>query len=178
MKKLVGCLCALVFLSGCVKKQSKKNKARIVQANVQGQNRLIMPSKELSALSEQSDRCAFVLPHTSKKVKKLSAKEQIRQLEARLVDVPVPVSVTPHAVSFGDRGAKLISYTSILPVQDIKKFYIQEMERFGWKQEYYFEGNELLLSFKKPDRFCSVSVRPTRKNWNTSKNVRLHLFVS
>lgn len=178
MKKLVCCLCVLVLFSGCVKTQKKEKKVRIVHASKQGQNRLIMPSKELSALSEQSEPCAFVLSSQTKKSKKLSAKEQAKQIEARLVDVPIPVSVKPMAVSFGDRGTKLLSYSSTLPAQDIKKFYIQEMERFGWRQEYYFEGEEMLLSFKKPDRFCSVSVRPTRKNWDKSKNVLLNVFVS
>lgn len=178
MKRLVGCLCTLLLFSGCVKTQKKEKKTRIVHTNRQGQNSLIIPSKELSALSEQSESCAFVLSSKSKKRKKLSAREQAQQIEARLVDVPIPVAVKPIAVSFSDRGNKLLSYISTLPAQEIKKFYIQEMERFGWKQEYYFEGDEMLLSFKKPDRFCSVSVRPTRKSWDKSKNVLLNVFVS
>lgn len=179
MKRLVCCLSAVLIFSGCVQPQQKKEKQRIVESKRQDSNRLIMPSKELSALSEQSERCAFVLPFTKKRApKKLSAKEQAYQIEARLVDIPIPVSVTPMAVSFGDRGNKLLSYTSSLSASEIKKFYIQEMERFGWKQEYYFEGDEVLLSFKKPDRFCSVSVRPERKSWDTSKRVQLHVFVS
>lgn len=177
MKRLVCCLYAILFFSGCVQAQ-KKEKIRIVHTNRQGQNRLIMSSKELSALPEQSEPCAFVLSSKTKKRKKLSAKEQAQQIEARLVDVPIPVAVKPMAVSFSDRGNKLLSYNSALSAKEIKKFYIQEMERFGWKQEYYFEGDEMLLSFKKPDRFCSVSVRPTRKSWDRSKNVLLNLFVS
>lgn len=178
MKRLVSCLCTLLFFSGCVKVERKIKKTRIVQTNRQGQNRLIIPSKELSALSDQSEPCAFVLPSKAKKHKKLSAREQAQQIEARLVDVPIPVAVKPVDVSFSDRGNKLLSYNSTLSATEIKKFYIQEMERFGWKQEYYFEGNEILLSFKKPDRFCAVSVRPTRKSWDRSKNVLLNVFVS
>ena len=178
MKRLVCYLSILLLFSGCAKTQKKEKKPRIVHANRQGQNRLIMPSRELSALSEQSEPCAFVLSSQDKKRKKISIKEQAKQIEARLVDVPIPVAVKPMAVSFGDRATKLLSYNSELSAKEIKKFYIQEMERFGWKQEYYFEGDEMLLSFKKPDRFCSVSVRPTRKNWNKSKNVLLNIFVS
>ncbi|MFT6765810.1 MAG: hypothetical protein ACJAZS_000704 [Alteromonas naphthalenivorans] len=176
-KTLTYCLCAVLLFSGCGVPQ-KKEKTRIVNANKKSKSRLIMPSKELSALSEQSDSCAFILPAQSKKSKQLSIKEQIQQVEARLVDVPIPVSVRPAAISHDDRGYKLLSYESSLPSAEIKKFYIQEMERFGWRQEYYFEGQELLLSFKKPDRFCSISVRPTRASWDRSKNVLLNIFVS
>jgi hypothetical protein len=176
-KTLVCCLCAILFFTGCgTLKQSKKT--RILLTHKKGQNRLIMPSKELSALSAKSDTCAFVLPTKLKKIKKLSLNDQIQQIEARLVDVPIPVSVKPVSISLDDRGYKLLSYISILSFPEIKKFYIQEMERFGWRQEYYFEGQELLLSFKKPDRFCSISVRPTHASWDRSKNVLLNVFVS
>ena len=176
MKRLGCCLCALLFFSGCVKAQ-KKERTRIVHINSQGQDQLIIPSKELSARSEQSEQCAFILSSMKKSIK-VSSKEQVEQVEARLIDVPIPVFVEPVSVSYGDRGTKLISYISTLSSKEIKKFYIQEMERFGWRQEYYFEGEEILLSFKKPDRFCSVSVRPTRKIWDKSKNVFLKIFVS
>ena len=177
MKALVCCIAMVLLFAGCAQ-QNKKQKPRIVHTHKKSSGLLIIPTKELSVLSDTSDTYAFLLPSKTKKIKKLSAKEQVRQIEARLVDIPIPVSVKPVSVSLGDRGCKLLSYTSTMSVKEIKRFYIQEMERFGWRQEYYFEGQELLLSFKKPDRFCSISVRPTRKNWDTSKNVLLNLFVS
>lgn len=165
-----------MFLPGCVQ-QSGKKKVRVVNAKRIRKAELIIPSTELSALSCQQDKCAFS-DISSKKMRKISSKEQARQIEARLIDIPIPVTSVATGASVDSRGAKLLVYSSTLSSDNIKEFYIQEMERFGWQKEDVFEGAELLLQFKKPQRVCSVSVRPTKKTWNRSKNVLINVFVS
>jgi hypothetical protein len=167
----------LLLLSGCGKQTGKNKKVRVIDAKRVRRTELIIPSTELSALSCKQDECAFSRT-TFKAPRKISSKEQARQFEARLVDIPIPVASTATHACADSGGCKLLAYSSTLSAEEIKKFYIQEMERFGWQQEYLFEGNELLLNFKKPQRFCSVSVRPTKKTWERSKSVSINLFVS
>lgn len=171
---------ALLLLSGCSKQtKNQKKKTRVVNAKTVRKSELIIPSTELSALALKQE-CAFLSEDSSssKKTKKLSGVEQARQCEARLVDIPVPVATKPCNACIDATGKKMLAYTSTLPVDDVKRFYIEEMERFGWSQDYAFEGQELLLSFRKPQRHCAISVRPTRKNWQRSKNVAINVFVS
>lgn len=168
---------ALLFLSGCEKQIGRdKKKVRVIDAKRVRKTELIIPSTELSALSCKEGECAFLL--SSKAPRKISSEEQARQFEARLIDIPIPIASKATDVCTDSGGCKQLAYSSPLSFEEIKKFYIQEMERFGWQQEYVFEGNELLLNFTKPQRFCAVSVRPTRKTWERSKNVKINVFVS
>ncbi len=107
----------------------------------------------------------------------LPLEQQITQCEAQLIDIPIPIMVTPLGLSYGTAGGVLLNYTSSVSAAVLRDFYKEEMERFGWEQVASFEAQEILLHYKKQGRFCNVSIRftgPVQK----SKKVELFLFVS
>ena len=167
----------LCVFTGCVQQEKQQKNKRTAHATQQ--TTLVTPSTELSAQSDQ-DECAFFssVPSRSRKRSHCSSAELVKEYEARLFDVPVLVTSVAKRGSVDEQGGKLLEYTSKTPVEDVKNFYIQEMERFGWQQEYIFEGNELLIHFKKPQRFCSVSIRPVGRSFASSKRITITLFVS
>lgn len=88
----------------------------------------------------------------------------VRQQEARLTDIPIPLNAKPVPKRFWvdekeSAGVMLVYMVSASP-QEIVSFYSQEMERFGWDQTAYFNAHEHLLIFEKPGRVCSLSLRP------------------
>jgi len=95
--------------------------------------------------------------------------ESVRQIEAKLYDIPVPIDSESLKGYFGCTSTKnssqnsiILGYVNTLSDTDIIAFYNQEMERLGWKQICFFDGIndgiEKLLLFKKPSRFCSVLI--------------------
>ncbi len=108
----------------------------------------------------------------SKKVKQTNqenAKDFMRQQEAKLVDIPVPLGSVPCVANYhiseyvpeqAHADEVMLAYDSQLSLSDIKDFYKQEMERLGWCNIATYEQSESLFLFKKPDRLCAVSVRP------------------
>jgi hypothetical protein len=91
----------------------------------------------------------------------------INQQEAKLMDVPIPLDVVPNPNYFSDISSGddiLLGYVAITSSDDLVFFYIQEMERLGWKKRSMVTGSvESLLYFEKPERFCSVSLRPAQR---------------
>lgn len=91
----------------------------------------------------------------------------IKQQEAKLIDVPIPLDVVPNPNYFSDISSGddlLLGYIATTSPDDLVFFYIQEMERLGWKNRSMSIGAvESLLYFEKPRRFCSVSLRPAQR---------------
>ena len=98
---------------------------------------------------------------------------QIKKLEARLVDIPVPVNVRPLEQYFTqtDSGDVCIAYGSSMQLGVILAFYQREMERFGWQRIAQLEGLELMLVYKKPKKISVISLRPVAKRIYTLKIV-------
>lgn len=88
----------------------------------------------------------------------------VRQQEARLTDVPIPLNAKPVPKRFwideGESAGVMLTYVVSTSPQEIVSFYSQEMERFGWDQTACFNAHEHLLIFEKPGRVCSISLRP------------------
>lgn len=88
----------------------------------------------------------------------------IKQQEAKLIDIPIPLNACPVPYYFADvsnRGQELsLAYESTMSSDDLVLFYTQEMERLGWKKAASIHTVETLLYFEKPDRFCVISLRP------------------
>lgn len=95
----------------------------------------------------------------SKKAVKL---DPIRLQEAKMVDIPIPLSsiAVPNYSDESDQ-LQILSYKDKkLSLDQIKMFYASEMERLGWMTKEQFHGkNESLLRFKKPHRTCVISIR-------------------
>lgn len=87
-------------------------------------------------------------------------------IEAKLHDVPVLVNAElmqniSQTASLSE--STIISYESKIHLDDAFLFYQEQMERLGWKQTAAFKGAESLLNFEKPQKYCSISLRPNKK---------------
>lgn len=98
--------------------------------------------------------------------------EFVRQKEAKLSDVPIPLNSVPlkkYFQEFSSQNKIILGYKTSLSKNNqdtvknnlygIVRFYNQEMERLGWKNIAFFDGFEKLMIFKKPSKFCTVSLR-------------------
>ena len=88
----------------------------------------------------------------------------IKELEAKLIDIPIPLDVEPIPYYF-ENGSKRddatsLGYESRSSLNDLTLFYTQEMERLGWKKRVTVDAVETLLYFEKPGKYCAVSLRP------------------
>lgn len=89
-----------------------------------------------------------------------------RHLEAKLYDVPVLLNAqlvqNINNTACIDESS-IISYEAAEPYENIALYYQEEMERLGWWQTATFKGSETLLNFEKPNKYCSISIRPLKK---------------
>jgi hypothetical protein len=98
--------------------------------------------------------------------KNFSKIDSIRHIEAKLIDIPqVPLNSKPiNSLCSSDPQTIMLGYACSMPCDDIVTFYQHEMERFGWNYAAQFKSSEILLNFNKPNRDCSISIRPGMKN--------------
>lgn len=104
---------------------------------------------------------------------------QIREREAKLTDIPLPLGVTPLPELYADRSEQgiMLGYNTAQPISEVATFYEQEMEREGWRQSVKCQGGEQLICFEKPHRFCAVSIRPGLKKFWGSPSTVLVLYA-
>jgi hypothetical protein len=107
----------------------------------------------------------------------------VRQQEARLTDISVPLNAKSIPNGFWvdekESAGVMLTYVVSLSLQQIASFYSQEMERLGWDQTVSFDAHEQLLIFEKPGRVCSILLRPVdflSKN-STKDSVLLTIFT-
>ena len=96
----------------------------------------------------------------------LTQRWQSKHLEAKLYDIPMLMNA--QLVQNINNSAcvdesSLITYEVPIDYQQATSFYQEEMERLGWWQTNAFKGSEALLNFEKPNKYCSVSIRPLKK---------------
>jgi hypothetical protein len=91
---------------------------------------------------------------------------QSKHLEAKLYDVPVLLNAqlvqNINNTACVDESS-IVSYEVPVDHEQASLFYQEEMERLGWWQTAAFKGSESLLNFEKPNKYCSVSIRPLKK---------------
>ena len=93
--------------------------------------------------------------------KNFSPIDEIKRQEAKLTDIPIPVASKPiKEYCSSENGTIILGYHSSVSIEDLISFYQHEMERFGWEYGAQLKGNEVLLNFEKPNRVCSISIRP------------------
>jgi len=177
MRRLLG-LFAVVVLSGCTHQVGQEREGEGMTCNVATVSRdlLVIPTTQKLPSSKHATIHESLAPQVLVQMP-LSFLENVQRCEAQMSDVPVPVVAKPVGVSCGTSGGTMLAYECSLSKKDLVQFYTQEMERLGWQQVVEFSGDEVLLTFKKPGRFCTACVRPTRKSWERSKKLALHLFV-
>jgi hypothetical protein len=112
--------------------------------------------------------CMVMLLCTScKKDKDFAAQRwQSKHLEAKLYDVPVLLNAqlvqNINNTACVDESS-IVSYEVEASHETIAVYYQEEMERLGWWQTAAFKGSETLLNFEKPNKYCSISIRPLKK---------------
>lgn len=106
--------------------------------------------------------------HKQNKSKSVLALERMQHEHAKYTDIAVPLSArslcyeSPDNIS-NARGAILaFEIQSSRPA--IELFYEQQMECLGWQLIAVTQGTESVLFFDKPQRICSVSLRPVQKS--------------
>lgn len=86
----------------------------------------------------------------------------IVQQEAMLVDIPIPLfdeRIIPSSPQETESDTLIFGYNSPLSHDQAIDFFVNQMERLGWKHLVSFEGTESLLQFKSPDRYCTVVIK-------------------
>jgi len=96
---------------------------------------------------------------------------QAISIETRLTDIPVPLGTCPLTNYFqkeveADENGLVLGYVCQLNLESLLRFYRREMSYLGWQCISEVDGNEALLLFEKPNRICSVSLRPFQASKN------------
>ena len=90
----------------------------------------------------------------------------IIQQEAMLIDIPIPFFderiILPS--SQVEDGTLVFGYKSPLSYNQAMDFFSNQMERLGWKHIVSFEGTEIILQFKSPDRFCTIIINKSESH--------------
>ena len=89
------------------------------------------------------------------------ALDGVRLQEAKMVDIPIPLSAKPLPEYFDvDNPTIILGYEDItLSPAGIEDFYVKEMERLGWQAKEQFIGHESNLRFTNSERSCLISIR-------------------
>jgi hypothetical protein len=102
--------------------------------------------------------------YIAKKLQKkdVAALDFVHLQEAKMSDIPIPLSSQPITEYFDPAGTSvMLGYQDKhLSMTDVQEFYLCEMERLGWQIEEQFIGYETYLRFSRPpDRSCLISIR-------------------
>ncbi len=85
-------------------------------------------------------------------------------LEAQLSDIPIPLGSEPINEFFtqdpADGIGVVFGYTNKAEVSKLYDFFKDESIRLGWSFSGGIQSIESLLTFEKPDRICTISLRP------------------
>jgi len=87
--------------------------------------------------------------------------DAIAQQEAMLIDIPIPFydeRIIPSNYRV-DSETLFFGYKSPLSRNEAIDFFMNQMERYGWRHLISFEAQEVLLQFQSPDRYCSVVIK-------------------
>lgn len=139
-----------ILLSGCIKKETH-------------------PPKQLQHASQQ--------PPLHKK--KLFDLLDIERQEAALLDIAIPSYQERLPLFCEDlyTGQVVLGYHSDCELEDHRKFFHEQMERYGWNLRREFKGPELFLEFEKPTRSCAVSIRPRTTYFGKPHGTDIVIYV-
>lgn len=89
---------------------------------------------------------------------------KVLALEAKFSDIPIPLGSEPIYDLFKESPVNdksiLLGYANKAVQSDLCGFFRTEFLRLGWNFMGSLQGVESILTFEKPDRICSVSLRP------------------
>jgi len=128
---------------------------------------LLLPSCT-KRLMQSDNRCVEQAPIQNNKTKL----DAIMQQEAMLVDIPIPL-YDERIIDFSDNEVEsdtlIFGYKSPLNYDQAASFFMQQMERYGWRHLVSFDRYlESMLQFESPDRYCTVLIKKSENERSTS----------
>jgi hypothetical protein len=121
---------------------------------------LLLPAclKRQAPSQKEDNYSEVVVPSDSKNNAILDA---IIQQEAMLIDIPIPLydeRIVPAGYT-AEGDTLSFGYKTSLTRDQIKEFFISQMERYGWQHLVSFETAEMLLQFASPNRYCTIVIK-------------------
>lgn len=94
------------------------------------------------------------------------ALDKIIQQEAMLTNVPIPLyEERILTLSYQkDENIILLGYKSQLSADQLIDYFMNQMERYGWKHIVFFEAQESILQFENPDYYCTILIKRSETN--------------
>ena len=92
--------------------------------------------------------------------------DRVIQQEAMLVNVPLPLydeRILPVSHDRDDISLIKLGYKSPLSPRQAIDFFMNQMERYGWRHLVSFESHESILQFENPDCYCTVVIGSLEK---------------
>ena len=90
--------------------------------------------------------------------------EKIIYQEAMLTNIPIPLydkRILPDSLDFFEHDATtILGYSSSLDSSFIVDFFMNQMERYGWKHLVSFDHKDMILIFENPDSYCLIKIKP------------------
>lgn len=108
----------------------------------------------------------LLAPSCARQIKRAKGanNEQVNQLEARLVDIPLVLDAhldsPDYLESLEESDNVVFSYKTSMPIDSVEVFYKQSMELFGWREIAHItqrKESSNMLAFQKPHRICVVT---------------------
>ncbi len=163
-KRLLISLSLCLFLYGC--NSSKKIFEEVDLNNA----KLVKPSRYAHAFNQNENELVI-----AKKSHNFYMSHDI--IQARLFDIPILFDAQLVCSSDQDE-IYYLEYKILLSHEQVMNFYKDEMESFGWLQQMNYSADEALMLFKKAGRSCVISLRPVKKDWQHSKEIKIILVIS
>lgn len=117
-----------------------------------------------------SDSGMELLPaaQRQKKTERVHALERMQQKNAKFADIAVPLQARPlmygSPENIPNGGGTLVAFEVRSSIKPLETLYVTQMESLGWHLLAVTRGAESVLFFDKPQRICSVSLRPVYKS--------------
>lgn len=103
--------------------------------------------------------------------------DTIIQQEAMLVDIPIPLfdeRIISSSFSETKSDTLIFGYKSPLSADQAIDFFLTQMERLGWKHLVTLNGQDNILQFESPDRYCTVIIKHSD---NAMTNSQIYIYI-
>lgn len=98
-----------------------------------------------------------ILPSCGPSVRQKIVRFDWKVLEARNPDIPFPIGLEPDYDFVPEPGLPTVFvFHAKQSIDQLRSYYLREMERCGWQHNAYFEGPHTVLNFEKPSRWCTI----------------------
>lgn len=161
--------CFLVLLPACVWQSKKSSISPVVVpvAEVSGGSvgpYKIVHTNDLACSDRVTESCRGLPSGEIAAYDAWQVDVRVAELESKHNDIPVPLGAVPIGKYFMQQQMSdgvIFAYTSTSKIQKLYDFFMDECVRLGWRLCSSIVHVEALLCFKKPDCYCTISIRPS-----------------